>query len=377
MSAPWYLKQRLKRECPKNGQNLEWDLVKRPAMIAASPPSDQQNPAANLPATPPRWQHALTQAVTDPEELLDLLQLDSALLPAARAAARLFPLRVPRGFVARMQRGNPADPLLLQVLPLGVELQEIQGFSVDPVGDIGSRIAPGVLHKYQGRALLIATGACGVHCRYCFRRHFPYGAENAGSDHWQTALSAIRADRSIHEVILSGGDPLSLNDRRLRELTQQLEQIPHVRRLRIHSRQPIVLPERVDATLLSWLRDLRLQKVMVLHVNHAQELDARVADACRALRDSGVTLLNQSVLLKGINDSSGALIDLSESLFAVGILPYYLHLLDRVQGAAHYEVSETTAQLLLRQLTAALPGYLVPKLVREISGHTSKTPVPF
>lgn len=346
-------------------------------MIAASPPSDQQNPVATPPATLPRWQHALAQAVTDPEELLTLLQLDPALLPAARSAAKLFPLRVPRGFIARMQRGNPADPLLLQVLPLGAELQETQGFSADPVGDIASRIAPGVLHKYQGRALLIATGACGVHCRYCFRRHFPYGAETASGDHWHTALSAIRADQSIHEVILSGGDPLSLNDRRLHELTRQLELIPHVRRLRIHSRQPIVLPERVDVGLLSWLRGVRLQKVLVLHANHAQELDTNVASACQALRESGVTLLNQSVLLKGVNDSAEALIDLSKSLFAAGILPYYLHLLDRVQGAAHFEVPEAPAQALLRQLSAALPGYLVPKLVREISGRTSKTPVPF
>lgn len=346
-------------------------------MIAASPPSDQQNPAANAPAVLPRWQQALAQAVTDPEELLALLHLDPGLLPAAQTAAGLFPLRVPRGFVARMQRGNPADPLLLQVLPLGLELPDIPGFGADPVGDIASRIAPGVLHKYQGRALLIATGACGVHCRYCFRRHFPYAAETASSHHWQAALSAIRADRSIHEVILSGGDPLSLNDRRLRELTRQLEQIPHVRRLRIHSRQPIVLPERVDAGLLSWLRELRLQKVMVLHANHSRELDHSVAEACRRLRDSGVTLLNQSVLLKGINDSVGALTGLSESLFAAGILPYYLHLLDRVQGAAHFEVPEPQAQALLRQLAAALPGYLVPRLVREIPGHTSKTPVPF
>lgn len=345
-------------------------------MIAASPQSDQQNPAA-APASLPRWQHALAQAVTDPAELLALLGLDQSLLPAAQAAVRLFPLRVPRGFVARMQRGNLADPLLQQVLPLGAELQEIQGFSADPVGDMASRIAPGVLHKYRGRALLIATGACGVHCRYCFRRHFPYGAETASNSHWQNALAAIRMDSSIHEVILSGGDPLSLNDRRLRELTQQLEQIPHVQRLRIHSRQPIVLPERVDAGLLAWLDATRLQKVLVLHANHAQELNDEVAAACRALQDSGVKLFNQSVLLKGINDSVSTLAQLSECLFAIGVQPYYLHLLDRVQGAAHFEVTEAQAQTLLRELTATLPGYLVPKLVREISGHASKTPVPF
>ncbi len=346
-------------------------------MIAASPQSNQQNPDLAAPTSQPRWQHALAQAVTDPAELLELLQLDPALLPAARAAAKLFPLRVPRGFVARMQVGNPADPLLRQVLPLAQELQQTPGFITDPVGDLASRIAPGVLHKYAGRALLIATGACAVHCRYCFRRHFPYGEELASSAHWHNAVAALRTDASIHEVILSGGDPLSLNDRRLRELTQQLASIPHLKRLRIHTRQPIVLPERVDAGLLAWLNSTRLQTVMVLHANHAQELDVAVQQACRSLLDHGVTLLNQSVLLHGINDSVAALTELSESLFAAGVLPYYLHLLDRVQGAAHFEVSETQAQTLLRELVTALPGYLVPRLVREIPGHASKTPVPF
>ncbi|MGE0114289.1 MAG: EF-P beta-lysylation protein EpmB [Steroidobacteraceae bacterium] len=346
-------------------------------MIAASPHSDQQNPVVTAATHLPRWQQVLAQAVTDPAELLEILQLDPALLPAARAAARLFPLRVPRGFIARMQRGNPADPLLRQVLPLDAELQETPGYSADPVGDIASRIAPGVLHKYAGRALLIATGACGVHCRYCFRRHFPYGEETASSGHWQAAVTAIAADPSLREVILSGGDPLTLNDRRLQELTRQLEQIPHVKRLRIHSRQPIVLPERVDAGLLTWLGSSRLQTLLVLHANHAQEINDEVVSACRALRDGGVTLLNQSVLLRGVNDSVTALAQLSESLFSAGIQPYYLHLLDRVQGAAHFEVAEAQAQALMRGLTASLPGYLVPRLVREISGHASKTPVPF
>ncbi len=346
-------------------------------MIAASPQSDQQNPARLAPSHLPQWQQALVNAITDPEELLQILRLDSHWLPAARAAARLFPLRVPRGFVARMQPGNPHDPLLLQVLPLAAELQETPGFVSDPVGDMHSRIAPGVLHKYQGRALLIATGACGVHCRYCFRRHFPYGNETASGGHWQRAVEALRADPSIHEVLLSGGDPLSLNDRRLRELTDQLQQIPHLRRLRIHSRQPIVLPERVDRQLLDWLNGIRLQKVMVLHANHANEISTEVREASSALREAGVTLFNQSVLLKGVNDSVATLSALSEALFAAGIQPYYLHLLDRVQGAAHFEVTETAAQALLRELVSTLPGYLVPKLVREISGHASKTPVPF
>ena len=346
-------------------------------MIAASPQSNQQNPVNRQAVSLPDWQQALAQAVTDPAELLSILNLDPALLPAAQAAAKLFPLRVPRSFVARMQPGNPADPLLLQVLPLGAELQETRGFSADPVGDIASRIAPGVLHKYEGRALLIATGACAVHCRYCFRRHFPYGDELASAGQWQAAVAAIRADTSLREVILSGGDPLSLNDRRLRDLGRQLEQIPHVTRLRIHSRQPIVLPERVDAGLLAWLGSMPLQTVMVLHANHAQEIDASVRRACQALTHAGVRLFNQAVLLKGVNDTVPALVDLSETLFDAGIQPYYLHLLDRVQGAAHFEVSEVQAQTLMRELIAALPGYLVPRLVREISGHASKTPVPF
>jgi EF-P beta-lysylation protein EpmB len=276
-----------------------------------------------------------------------------------------------------MRRGDPTDPLLLQVLPLHAELQESAGFTADPVGDMASRIAPGVLHKYAGRALLIATGACAVHCRYCFRRHFPYGDENASGGQWQDALTALRADRSIDEVILSGGDPLSLNDRRLRELTEQLATIAHLKRLRIHTRQPIVLPERVNAGLLGWLRSVNQQVVMVLHVNHAQEISPDVVKACADLQANGVRLFNQSVLLKGINDTTATLTQLSETLFAAGVQPYYLHLLDRVQGAAHFEVSEFKAQQLLRELTAALPGYLVPKLVREISGHASKTPVPF
>jgi L-lysine 2,3-aminomutase len=346
-------------------------------MIAASPQSNQQNPATREVSRLPDWQQALARSITDPAELLTLLNLDPALLPAAQAAATLFPLRVPRGFVARMQPGNPADPLLRQVLPLDLELLESPGFSSDPVGDLPSRIAPGVLHKYQGRALLIATGACGVHCRYCFRRHFPYGDELASSGQWQAAVAAIHADPTIHEVILSGGDPLSLNDRRLRDLTRQLEQIPHVTRLRIHSRQPIVLPERVDAELLNWLGSTRLKTVMVLHVNHAQEIDSSVIQACRALIQAGVRLFNQSVLLKGVNDTVPVLTTLSETLFDAGIQPYYLHLLDRVQGAAHFEVTAAQAQALMRELIAVLPGYLMPRLVREISGHASKTPVPF
>jgi EF-P beta-lysylation protein EpmB len=327
---------------------------------------------ANIPLEQPSWRAELARAVSDPAELVRLLDLDPALLPAARAAARAFPLRVPRGFVARMRRGDGADPLLRQVLPLGAELEEHAGFSTDPTGDLAAASAPGLLTKYQGRALLVATGACAVHCRYCFRRHFPYADENPRADGWRAALAAIQADPSIDEVILSGGDPLSLSDARLAELSAALAALPQLRRLRIHTRHPVVLPERVDDALLGWLAPLRLQKVVVLHANHAAELDAAVGAACARLRDAGATLLNQSVLLRGVNDDAGVLAALSERLFALGVLPYYLHQLDRVAGAAHFEVDDARALALHAELSARLPGYLVPRLVREVAGAPAK-----
>jgi len=333
------------------------------------------NLQAQVPAPLRRWQQVLAESITDPAELLALLNLDSALLPAAQRAAQLFPLRVPRSFVARMESGNPHDPLLRQVLPLHAELDSTPGFVEDPVGDLASSAALGVLHKYQGRALLIATGACGVHCRYCFRRHFPYSEQTASNEAWQAALAYVRSDSSINEVLLSGGDPLSLSDRRLKELSTGLCDIAHVRRLRIHTRQPVVLPERIDASFCRWLTELPLQKVVVLHANHGNEIDATVRSACAKLRDCGATLLNQAVLLRGVNDTVAALCGLSESLFSAGVLPYYLNLLDRVQGAAHFEVQEAQALVLLESLRARLPGYLVPKLVREIPGATSKSHV--
>lgn len=347
-------------------------------MIAASTHSNQQS-AKTPPAAvqTPLWQRLLAESITDPAELLAELELPVDLLPAARAAARVFPLRVPRGFVRRMRRRDPNDPLLRQVLPLGAELQQVEGFGRDPVGDLDSRTASGVLQKYVGRALLIATGACGVHCRYCFRRHFPYADETASMQGWRAALETLRSDVSIREVILSGGDPLSLNDRRLAELVSALAEIPHVVRLRIHTRQVVVQPERVDEALLNWLQRTRLQKVVVVHVNHPREIDADVKAACERLHAAGAHLLNQSVLLAQVNDAATTLIELSETLFEAGILPYYLHLLDRVEGAAHFEVDEARAITLMQALQARLPGYLVPKLVREIPGMTSKTSVPF
>jgi EF-P beta-lysylation protein EpmB len=265
--------------------------------------------------------------------------------------------------------------LLRQVLPQGSELDAVGGFVADAVGDLAARTAPGVLQKYAGRALLIVTGACAVNCRYCFRRHFPYAGDTAAANHWHAAIEQIRADASIAEVILSGGDPLSLATGKLAELTTALASIAHVRRLRIHTRLPIVLPERVDDELCNWLRQLPWPLAIVLHANHANELDAAVATACLRLRDTGASLLNQSVLLRGVNDEVDALADLSGRLFACGVLPYYLHQLDHVAGTAHFAVTDARARDLIRELRFRLPGYLVPRLVREIPGAPAKTPL--
>jgi len=325
---------------------------------------------------PPAWQRALQDAVTDPAELLGLVGLGPQWLEPARAAARQFPLRVPRGFVARMRRGDPRDPLLLQVLPLVAELDEVPGYRADPVGDLAARAGRGLLHKYSGRALLVTTGACAIHCRYCFRRHFPYEQENASRDAFGPALDVIRADASLREVLLSGGDPLTLSDRRLAALFDELQAIPHVQRVRLHSRLPIVLPERIDDGFLAAWSRLRLQKVMVVHANHAREIDASVRAAVAALRDTGTTVLNQSVLLGGINDRAEDLVELSETLFDAGVLPYYLHVLDPVAGAAHFDVPLETARGLVADVASRLPGYLVPRLVREDPGAPAKTMVP-
>jgi EF-P beta-lysylation protein EpmB len=320
----------------------------------------------------PRWQQALAEAISDPAELLALLELPKDLLPPSHNAAGPFPMRVPRSYAARMRKGNPSDPLLRQVLPDIAENAAAAGFVSDPVGDLEAMPVPGVLHKYRGRVLLITTGACGIHCRYCFRRHFPYGDANPAPGAWEKALRYIAADTSIGEVILSGGDPLVLSDSRLAGLAAQLAAIPHVKRLRFHTRLPIILPERIDAEFLAWLGDSPLQKVMVVHANHPNEIGSDTRQAFAALRTCDVTLLNQSVLLRGINDSADTLADLSESLFAAGVLPYYLHLLDRVQGAAHFEATEATALELISALQNRLPGYLVPRLVREAAGAPAK-----
>jgi EF-P beta-lysylation protein EpmB len=336
-------------------------------MITASPTSRLSPPASG-------WRELWRESITDAGDLLAAVGLAhrTDLLPPDDAG---FPLRVPRGFVARMRHGDPADPLLLQVLPRASEHEVADGFSIDAVGDMASRAGHGVLHKYDGRALLIASGSCAVNCRYCFRRHFPYGEEIAAAAQWREALAHVRADTSIRELILSGGDPLSLATHKLEELTRGLAELPHVIRLRIHTRLPVVLPERVDEDFTNWLSALPLQKVVVLHANHANEFDAGVDAACARLREAGATLLNQSVLLRGVNDDADALAGLCERSFAAGVLPYYLHQLDKVQGTAHFEVDDDRALALVDALRARLPGYLVPKLVRELQGDGSKRPI--
>ncbi|MDX1569887.1 MAG: EF-P beta-lysylation protein EpmB, partial [Xanthomonadales bacterium] len=292
--------------------------------------------------------------------------------PAEKDAHRQFPVLVPPAFSAAIAAGGP--PLLRQVAPDPQELQDAPGFVTDPVGDLDASAARGVIHKYHGRLLLIATGACAIHCRYCFRRHFPYASELAARDDWAGALAYLASDETIREVILSGGDPLTLSTAKLKRLTDGLEALPHVRRIRIHSRIPCVLPERIDAELLDWLATLGLQVVLVLHANHPAELLA-AGDALQALRDAGVTLLNQAVLLRGVNDDPEVLVDLQETLFAAGVLPYYLHMLDPVAGAAHFAVPDEKAQELMHRIRCLLPGFLVPRLVREMPGAPYKIPL--
>lgn len=320
----------------------------------------------------PSWQVELSQAVNQLDELVNLLELDPNQLTAAWQATQYFALRVPRGFVARMRKGDLTDPLLLQVLPLAAELQVTPGFSTDPLQEKQTNPLPGLIHKYHGRVLLTAIGTCSINCRYCFRRHFPYSDNNPGRAGWDKVMAYIAGDSSIKEVILSGGDPLVAGDDYLQLLCQKIAAIPHVTTLRIHSRMPIVLPSRITEDLIKLLTDLRLKVVMVTHCNHSNELDHTVGAALAKLKAAGIMLLNQTVLLKGINDSVEALSALSQSLFSHNILPYYLHLLDKVQGAAHFEVTEQEALRLMKGLQEQLPGYLVPKLVCEEAGQLHK-----
>ena len=319
----------------------------------------------------PCWQKKLAEGFSTAVELLEYLHLPASL--AEGLAEKQFKTRVPRGFVDRMQPGNPTDPLLLQVLAVGKELKMTHGFVDDPLVEAAVIPLSGLIHKYHGRVLLTVTGACAVNCRYCFRRHFPYQDNNPGRVGWKQALDYIANDPCIHEVILSGGDPLLAKDPILADLFTQLAAIPHLHTMRIHTRIPVVLPDRINKTLIELLAVNRLQKVVVLHCNHSHEIDAHVLEACVALRQVGCHVLNQSVLLAGVNDCPKILAELSERLFSCGVLPYYLHLLDKVQGAAHFDVPFHEAVDIFRQLQGMLPGYLVPRLAREEAGKKSKT----
>ena len=318
------------------------------------------------------WQSALREAIRKPGELLEMLDLDPASAEKYDPEGSEFPLLVPRSFVARMRKGDPRDPLLLQVLPQLWERVDVAGFSRDPLGEMAFA-SDGVLKKYAGRALLITTAACPIHCRYCFRRHFPYSEQHTRKNHWDRVFKALRQAENITEVILSGGDPLSLSDQSLAELVSAVEELDFVDTLRIHTRFPIILPERVNAGLLETLSETRLNTVLVVHCNHANEIDNSVRTALRRLKSTGTQLLNQSVLLLGINDAVDRLEALSRGLFNCGVLPYYLHLLDPVAGAAHFEVDESRARKLVTSLQNRLPGYLVPRLARDLPGELSKT----
>lgn len=332
-------------------------------------------PAESVRATLEPWQQAMQTAIRDGVELCRRLELPAAFESAAVRAAEAFPtfpVFAPLSYVAKMHPGDPHDPLLRQVLPLAEEMAITEGFTADPVGDLAAKRLPGVLQKYNGRVLLITTGACAVHCRYCFRRHFPYHDGPSAKERRSAAIDLVAADPTVEEVILSGGDPLTLPDSQLADLADRLAAIPHLRRLRIHTRLPIVIPERVTMEFVAWFRGTRLTPIMVIHANHPRELADDVADAVTRLVDGGIPVLNQAVLLRGINDSAETLSALSRRLIDLRAFPYYLHQLDRVAGAAHFEVAESRGLELMESLRAALPGYAVPRFVREVPGDVGK-----
>ncbi|NAW64338.1 EF-P beta-lysylation protein EpmB [Photobacterium halotolerans] len=328
----------------------------------------------NVATVEQNWLEQLADAISDPLELLHRLEIDPAPWQNGLAARKLFAQRVPRSFVDRMEIGNPHDPLLRQVLPLAEEFEVHEGFSHDPLAEQNNAL-PGLLHKYRNRVLLIVKGGCAINCRYCFRRHFPYQDNPGSKRQWQQALDYIAAHPELNEVILSGGDPLMAKDSELRWLVDGIAAIGHIKRLRIHTRLPVVIPARITPELRLLLQQTRLQVVLVTHINHGNEINHELRAALIPLRDAGVTLLNQGVLLRGVNDSVDALVSLSEALFDAGILPYYLHVLDKVQGAAHFMVSDDEARELMAGLIEKVSGYLVPKLTREIGGRASKTPL--
>ena len=320
------------------------------------------------------WQKELANVITDPKTLLESLEIPPEEYQRHFSARKLFPVRVPRPLLSRMKKGDINDPILKQVMPLDSEFTITDGYSQDPLEEHDT-VAPGLLHKYKHRVLMMVKTGCAINCRYCFRRHFPYADNSPNKVRWQQALSYIQNHSEINEVIFSGGDPLMANDEHLLWLINEIEQIPHVKRLRIHTRLPIVIPQRITPALVSALAKTRLKPAIVFHINHANEINEDVIQAIEPLIAARIPLFNQSVLLKDINDDANTLAELSEQLFDSGIQPYYLHLFDKVQGVAHFDISEQAAKKIILQLMAILPGYLMPKLVREIAGEANKTPI--
>ncbi|HHE3463481.1 EF-P beta-lysylation protein EpmB [Pasteurella multocida] len=318
------------------------------------------------------WTDHLANAISDPKILLETLNLPTENVEQDLEARRLFPLRVPLPFVEKMQKGNPQDPLFLQIMSFRDEFLQVEGFSKDPLEEQDA-VVPSVLHKYHNRLLLMVKGGCAVNCRYCFRRHFPYADNKGNKANWQKALDYIANHPEIEEVIFSGGDPLMAKDHELDWLIKNLENIPHLQRLRIHTRLPVVIPQRITADLCQTLAESRFQTVLVTHINHPNEIDAFFAQAINKLREVGVLLLNQAVLLKGINDNAHILKQLGDKLFATNILPYYLHLLDKVEGASHFYLDDNHALTIYKELQSLTSGYLVPKLAREIAKEPNKT----
>mgnify|MGYP003386569128 CR=1 FL=1 len=320
------------------------------------------------------WQKDLRQVVTDPEILLSMLGINSDNYLQHFKARKLFPVRVPLPFIQRMKKGDFDDPLLKQVMPLSNEFVVADGYMTDPLQEHDT-VAEGLLHKYKHRVLMIVKAGCAINCRYCFRRHFPYQENSPNKQRWQQALTYISEHVDISEVIFSGGDPLMASDEHLTWLVKQIEAIPHVKRLRIHTRLPVVIPNRITPGLVNLLSQSRLKATMVLHINHGNEIDTDVTNALELLRVARIPLFNQSVILKGINDNAKTLIELCEKAFDCGIMPYYLHLFDPVQGAAHFDVKEETAIKIVKEMLSTLPGFLMPKLVREIADQANKTPI--
>ncbi len=318
------------------------------------------------------WKKQLADAISSPAGLLQQLELEHLLTDRIEAGSN-FRLRVPQAYVNKMKKGDPNDPLLLQVLPTLAE-NKLTG-KLDPVGDLNAMASSGLLHKYHGRALIITTAACAIHCRYCFRRHFPYSDALALSSQWPDTLAYLKQHSDIHEVILSGGDPLVLDDSKLAALCCDLETIPHIKWLRIHTRLPVVLPSRINSSLLEWMQSSRFRITMVIHANHANELGTDEMLALESLQNINITLLNQSVLLRKINDNASSLVDLSHRLHDAGVIPYYLHLLDQVQGGLHFDVNREKACQIIDNMRDKLPGYLVPRLVIEEKGRSSKTAI--